>query len=185
METSARWQRLAQLLVERRTALRPDRWDDRTQFAADTGLSYRSLSDLERGRRGNYKPAWLAKVEAAYRLAPGAIRRFVDGLADGLETTDRNPAAESGDPSTPLSAAKARRLDEIPTPQRLTEAEEWVEGVSWWPSRRDPEHIVVYRARWTDPQGRRHEYVTEADPNTPLSVVVDYLERQRKEGILS
>src|SRR5690606_38068690 len=62
MHASERWQRLAELLAARRARLNPE-WADRTRFCADTDLSYRSLSDLENGRRDNYIPAWLAKVE--------------------------------------------------------------------------------------------------------------------------
>src|SRR5690554_8042268 len=77
MHASERWQRLAELLAARRARLNPE-WADRTRFCADTDLSYRSLSDLENGRRDNYSPAWLAKVERAYQLKPGAIKRYVN-----------------------------------------------------------------------------------------------------------
>src|SRR5690606_4272973 len=46
MHASERWQRLAELLAARRARLNPE-WADRTRFCSDTGLSYRSLSDLE------------------------------------------------------------------------------------------------------------------------------------------
>lgn len=91
MDTQA-WQRLAVMLAERRASLRPE-WQERTAFAADTGLSYRSISDLEGVRRDNYRASWLAMVESAYEWEPGSIREVLAG----------------GDP-TPKEAGTARDL---------------------------------------------------------------------------
>lgn len=170
MHASERWQRLAELLAARRARLNPE-WADRTRFCSDTGLSYRSLSDLENGRRDNYSPAWLAKVERAYQLKPGAIRRYVNHEVDTLETCG------SGAPSEPLASTQ-RPAEDSPSPQQ----DDWVEGVSWWPSRRDPA-LRVYRMRWLDANGRRHEYITEADREVSPAVIVEYLERRKSEAM--
>jgi hypothetical protein len=73
-----RWEDLGALLVQRRTALNP-RWHNRTAFAEATGLSYRLVYDVEEARRTNFGNSALAAIEAAYRLEPGTIGRFLAG----------------------------------------------------------------------------------------------------------
>src|SRR5690606_27036839 len=51
-----------------------------------------------------------------------------------------------------------RPAEDSPSPQQ----DDWGEGASWWPSRRDPA-LRVYRTRWLGASGPRHEYSTEAD----------------------
>ncbi|MFL1427098.1 MULTISPECIES: hypothetical protein [unclassified Nocardiopsis] len=96
MDTQA-WQRLARELAKRRAGLRPE-WADRTVFARDNGLSYRSLSDLETGRRDNYKLSWLTKVEAAYRWETGSIQLIIDG-ADPIPLGEPPAATASPEPA--------------------------------------------------------------------------------------
>lgn len=174
------WARLAQLLAERRSSLRPE-WAERTQFARDVGLSYRSLSDLENARRDNYKPSWLARIEELYRLEPGAVQRLLSGETDELEPK------KSGDaPSTSSGGhLPVEKLDTPPEPVAVRDEPEWVEGISWWPSRRDPDGIIVYRMRWLGGRDRaiRREFITEADPETPLSVIVSRLEDYRRRDL--
>ena len=104
MDTEA-WQRLATKLVERRASLRPD-WSERTIFARDTGLSYRSISDLETARRSNYKASWLVKVERAYQWGPGSIQRILGGgdATPAAEVVAGAPPAASADPQAAPSA---------------------------------------------------------------------------------
>lgn len=92
MDTQA-WQRLAVELTKRRATLRPE-WEERTIFARDNGISYRSLSDLETGRRSNYRTSWLTQVEQAYRLNSGAIQRFLEG--GELDPADAGVETEPG-----------------------------------------------------------------------------------------
>ena len=73
-----RWQRLGALLIQRRTALDP-RYHNRTAFSEATGLNYRVVYDIEEARRANFGTSILAAIEAAYRLEPGAIGRFLAG----------------------------------------------------------------------------------------------------------
>ncbi len=98
MDTSA-WQRLADRLIERRASLRPE-WSDRTTFARDAGLSYRSLSDLETARRDNYKSSWLTMVESAYQWAPGSIQAVLEG-------GDPSPKEAPRQETEPTSASRA------------------------------------------------------------------------------
>ncbi|MFC7330767.1 hypothetical protein [Marinactinospora rubrisoli] len=69
---------MAKLLVARRSELRPE-WRDRTVFARDVGLSPRTLSDLEKARRENYRKGWLTQVEYAYRWTPGSVQAVLEG----------------------------------------------------------------------------------------------------------
>ncbi|MCP3017253.1 hypothetical protein NGM33_28380, partial [Nocardiopsis dassonvillei] len=122
MDTEA-WQRLAAKLTERRASLRPD-WSERTTFAQDTGLKYRSISDLETGRRANYKPSWLTKVELAYQWQPGSIQRVLDGqepvpLEDAHQAA---PASEAG--AAPLAASASEWDGELRAPERPLEGNE-------------------------------------------------------------
>src|SRR5690606_17190377 len=123
------------------------------------------------GRRDNYSPSWLAKVEHAYQLKPGAIKRYVNHEVDTLETDD------SGAPSEPLASTQ-RPAEASPSPPQ----DDWAERVPWWRSRRDPA-LRVYRMRWLDANGRRHEYITEADREVSPSVIVEYLERGKGEAM--
>jgi hypothetical protein len=72
------WQRLGALLIQRRTQLSP-RFHNRGAFCEATGLKYRLIYDIEEARRTNFGSSTLAAIEAAYRLAPGAIGRYLAG----------------------------------------------------------------------------------------------------------
>jgi hypothetical protein len=84
------------MLIQRRTALNP-RWHNRTEFAQATGLSYRLVYDAEEARRSNFGTSTLAALEAAYRLTPGSIARF---LAGG-ELEPQEAAASLPEPAPP------------------------------------------------------------------------------------
>lgn len=77
------WTGLGEMLVRRRIELDP-RYSNRQTFADERGVSYRIVSDIERGRRGNYEPATIAALEVAYGLAAGSIGRALAG--GGLDT---------------------------------------------------------------------------------------------------
>ncbi len=72
------WERLAGLLVARRTQLGPQ-YKNRLKFASDTGLNERLISDLENARRHKYRDTTLRAVEVAYRWASGSIDRVLQG----------------------------------------------------------------------------------------------------------
>ena len=72
------WERLGRLLIQRRTALDP-RYNNRQAFADATGLKYRLVYDIEEHRRDNFGDTTLTSIEVAYKLDPGAIKRFLDG----------------------------------------------------------------------------------------------------------
>ena len=75
---SDRWERLGALLIQRRTQISP-RFHSRGAFCEATGLKYRLVYDIEEARRANFGASTLAAIEAAYRLEPGAIMRFLAG----------------------------------------------------------------------------------------------------------
>ena len=75
---SDRWERLGALLIQRRTQISP-RFHSRGAFCEATGLKYRLVYDIEEARRENFGTPALAAIEAAYRLEPGAITRFLAG----------------------------------------------------------------------------------------------------------
>lgn len=65
------------MLVRRRIELNPA-YRNRQTFVRERGVEYRTISDIENGRRANYETATLAALEVAYELASGAIRHYVD-----------------------------------------------------------------------------------------------------------
>jgi hypothetical protein len=80
-DRSAR-EHLGRLLAARRVEI-STRYRNRRTFAADTGLNWRTLYDIETGRRDNFRDETLRAFEAAYQLAPGSLdRAFASG---GLE----------------------------------------------------------------------------------------------------
>lgn len=72
------WKRLGDLLIQRRIELSP-RYRVRTVFAEETGLHWRMLYDIERGKRANFPDETLAAIEVAYRWQPGSIRAVLAG----------------------------------------------------------------------------------------------------------
>lgn len=71
-------ERVGLLLVQRRIEIDP-RYRNRRTFAAERGMNWRLLHDIERAKRANFEPETLAAVEVAYDLAPGAIARALAG----------------------------------------------------------------------------------------------------------
>jgi hypothetical protein len=128
MSTTAsaeRWQRLGAQLIQRRTALYPRH--SRGAFSETTGLSYRLVYDIEEARRTNFGTPVIAGIEAAYKLAPGAIGRFLDGAelraADGkvLGIAQAPPAA----PSRPDHQSGSSVLAELSRQLGLEESPEY------------------------------------------------------------
>lgn len=77
MSTPPEWQRLADLLVSRRTQLG---YRQRNQFAKAHGLKHdRLLFDLENAKRTNFEQGTLAQFEQLYQWAPGSIQAVLDG----------------------------------------------------------------------------------------------------------
>lgn len=76
------WQRLGDLLVARRIELSrtidPD-WRFRRRFADQHQLDYRTVSDLETGRRNNYETLTFRRIERAYRWEVGSIDQVLIG----------------------------------------------------------------------------------------------------------
>jgi hypothetical protein len=72
------WKRLGEQLVRRRIELDP-RYSNRQLFAAERGIGYRTVSDLERARRGNYDDSTIAAVEVAYAVTAGSAARVLAG----------------------------------------------------------------------------------------------------------
>ena len=105
---TSQWQRLGALLIQRRTALNP-RFHNRGAFCDATGLKYRLVYDIEEARRTNFGGSTLAAIEAAYRLAPGTIGRFLDGGDLEAPGPQPQPAAAPPCAPAPLSDDEERR----------------------------------------------------------------------------
>lgn len=106
------WKRLGEQLMRRRIETDP-RYSNRQLFTDERGLNYRTVSDIENGRRDNYEDQTLAAIEIAYRLAPGSIRR---SLASGaLEPLSAAPLSAVPSPSSPYAPADVK--DEVITLQ--------------------------------------------------------------------
>jgi hypothetical protein len=98
---TANWKRLGELLVRRRIELDP-RYSNRQLFAAERGINYRTVSDVERGRRDNYEGGTVTALEVAYAVAPGSIGR---ALAGGeLEPLPGPARPEPGAPPNPFAS---------------------------------------------------------------------------------
>jgi hypothetical protein len=72
------WERVGPLLVERRAQISA-RYANRSAFAQDTGLGWRTLHDAENGKRATFKAGTVSALEAAYRLVPGSLERALAG----------------------------------------------------------------------------------------------------------
>lgn len=97
---TANWKRLGELLVRRRIELDP-RYSNRQLFAAERGINYRTVSDVERGRRDNYEDGTITALEVAYGVKPGSIGQFLAG--GELEALPR-PAEAPPVPRNPFAA---------------------------------------------------------------------------------
>ena len=118
-----RWQRLGDLLIQRRVALHPH-YRYRNAFADDTGINWRRLYDIEKaGRTGRtgFPRSTIAEFETAYQLQPGAIWAFLDGDEDTLV-----PLPEP-EPEPP---ARVRRHFDDPRLQRM-----WDENEAYFPEK--------------------------------------------------
>ncbi len=81
----ASWERLGQLLQQRRAEISP-RYINLTLFVAEREINYRLAWDIENGAERNYRPATLRSVEIAYGLAPGDIGRILAGKQPAART---------------------------------------------------------------------------------------------------
>jgi len=88
--------------VRRRIELDP-RYSNRQLFASERGLNYRTVSDIERGRRDNYEDATVTAVEVAYAVTAGSVARALGG--GGLEPLPAPGAARTAAPRPPAPAA--------------------------------------------------------------------------------
>lgn len=80
------WERLARLVVAARVA---HGMHTREQLAKAADFSTRFLGDIERARRTNYDPIYLARLEKALGWLPGSV----DAILEGGEPT-RIPAGD-------------------------------------------------------------------------------------------
>lgn len=71
------WRALGQWLRARRVMVNP-RWRNRTLFARETGISLKTLTDLELGHRLSFSPEMLALMEQTYRLRQGSLGVAID-----------------------------------------------------------------------------------------------------------
>jgi hypothetical protein len=119
----AQWERLGELLLQRRAQLDP-RYGRRTRFTAERHLDYRIAYEVEKARRHNFGDGTLASIEAAYELAPGSIMRTVAGgpleprrdsdpapdTLSGAGSLTAPPAVASGDAAVPDEREELRDL---------------------------------------------------------------------------
>lgn len=64
---------------------RARRWPTRAAFARAAGLSYRTIDDLETGRRTRFRADTLGRVERALTWEPGTIIAMVEGGRVGYD----------------------------------------------------------------------------------------------------
>jgi transcriptional regulator with XRE-family HTH domain len=93
------WGRLGDAIVARRVRMGIK---TREQFAERSGLSLRTLHDLERGNRSSYDPSTLARLERALDWTEGSAQRV---LAGGSPTpTDEVPSVFAPEGMDPIAA---------------------------------------------------------------------------------
>lgn len=91
-QTRPAWERLGRLLIEWRARLDP-RYTRRKDFAAEVGLNYGLVRDIETAQRDTFTAATIVAIERAYQLAPGSIE---EALAGGELTPAVEPGALPG-----------------------------------------------------------------------------------------
>ncbi|MFI6310836.1 Scr1 family TA system antitoxin-like transcriptional regulator [Nocardia fusca] len=104
MDPDDDWERLAEIAVARRNALG---LDSRDSLAQATGLSYRTLTDFERGKR-KVSDGTLAIIEQALAWHPGSAREVLRG--GDASPLDRSSETGSGPSSWMRSLAEAYRI---------------------------------------------------------------------------
>lgn len=83
------WGRLAKAVIARRVELGAT---TRQALAESSGLSARTLSDIENARRTSYDPATLVRLEQALRWPPGSAQAVLAG--DDPPLPQQTPAAD-------------------------------------------------------------------------------------------
>lgn len=110
---SQRWKRLGKSLLARRVEL-DLRYRNRRAFAADVGLDYRVLYDIESGRRSNYSDATLHAIERAYRIQAGSIRNALTGGAiEPIAPPVEGEARQAATPEPTYSDPAEQKIWEI------------------------------------------------------------------------
>lgn len=102
--SEAAWERLGELLTQRRAQLDP-RYGRRTTFATERGLNYRVAYEVETARRHNFGDGTLAVIESAYELVPGSLKRTLDG--GPLEPASPVVVSSAEEPPAPIPLAVA------------------------------------------------------------------------------
>lgn len=82
------WERLGEYVVQRRVERG---FNTRGELAAAVQVSSRLLGDIEKGRRGNYDPVTIARLESALGWTSGSVRRIVEGGEPTLRATPLPP----------------------------------------------------------------------------------------------
>jgi len=126
------WKRLGEELQRRRGRLGYG-FRRRGDFLADCGgqpserPSEKTLARLERGERGSYPPATLARLEALYEYAPGSFEAILAGGegtplgAPPAPPLRAVPAAPSPPPGSPAEQVLAGLLAAYPDDRVVTE----------------------------------------------------------------
>lgn len=91
-----RWERVGTALTARREQIDPS-YENRSSFAKASGVDYRVLYDIEKGRRHNFTAKTITQIEQAYRLPDGAIESALED--EGFVDFSRMPVPRGGDDS--------------------------------------------------------------------------------------
>jgi hypothetical protein len=103
------WARAGELLSQRRVEIDP-RYRNRRLFAAERGMNWRLLHDLERAKRTNFEPETLTAFEVAYCLVRGSFMRTLDaGELEPLPGSDVHPGPGPKGPP-PTDTAEVKRI---------------------------------------------------------------------------
>jgi hypothetical protein len=114
--THEAWTRLGDLLLGRRVQL-DVRYRNRRTFAAEVGLDYRVLYDIESARRTNFSDTTKRAIEQAYQLKPGNIDQVLKGGGLDANELDRHAAH----PQPPVATPEIERRYEDDAEQHIWE----------------------------------------------------------------
>lgn len=151
--TQEAWTRLGEFLLGRRVQL-DVRYRNRRAFAADVGLDYRVLYDIESARRTNFSDATKRAIEHAYQIRTGNLDQMLEGgEPDPIDPPSRPEPSQTFTPPPPTE-----RLYEDDAEQHLWETP----GLSAAERRQLIGHLqVMRRAREAPDRNRRDAEVHE------------------------
>lgn len=142
------WEKLAQLLIQRRTKLDP-RYHNRRTFCQERKIDYRVISDLEGARRENFSGPMLSAIEVAYGLPAGLIEKFVRNPDTTEFPLDHHAASGTISLGASLTGSATTTDGDRPSGLSLQDMDPWEQKI--WEIRELSVHereMAIAMVRW-------------------------------------